>query len=896
MLKLCDIKKTYTVGDLETKALKGVNMEFGKSEFVAILGPSGCGKTTLLNIIGGLDQYTSGDLIINGTSTKEYRSSDWDTYRNHSVGFVFQSYQLIPHQTVLANVELTMTLSGIKKSERKRRAIEALTAIGLGNEIKKKPNQMSGGQMQRVAIARALVNNPEILLADEPTGALDTETSVQIMNLLKEVSKDRLVIMVTHNPELAEQYATRIIRLKDGEVISDTKKEDVAENEGTAKKEGVAENGIADDKSETISEGPTEKRKKPAKKAMSFFTALSLSLNNLLTKKGRTILTSFAGAIGIIGIALILAASTGVQKYIDKVESDTLSQYPIQIQRESVDFSEMMASMVKDGDKEEEPSKIEVIRSNNLMTRLITSMVKEKTTNDMRAFKIFAETDEELKKYIQSVEYSYSTVLNAYKVNEDQTVKRVNPSTVMSDMGMQQGTGGLSLMNSGSDVWTKLPKNREMTEKMYNVLDGRLPEAYDEVVLCVSKRGRISDYALYALGILDSEDLKKMMQDAMSGKELPPVEDTTYTFEELKNLNFSVLPNYAYYEKQENGFYKDQSEDEMYVQKVVRSEGIPVKVVGIVTPSDTGVAETSNFGGILYPAELMDALIEKINASEAVKDQKEQKDTDIFTGISFEPEEKEPLTMETLMAYIETLPAEQKAGMLGMIQSMKSQGMTDEAIAASFDKQLNKKTDATYDGNLRILGVADPEDPSEIRLYPTDFETKEEVIKILDRYSASLPEGEELKYTDYVGLIMSSVTTIINVITYVLIGFVAVSLLVSSIMIGIITYISVMERTREIGILRSIGASKRDIARVFNAETLIIGFVSGIIGVAIPYFVSMIVNSIVYKAFDIENIMQLTIPSAIVLILISMLLTLIGGLIPSRIAANKDPVEALRTE
>ena len=900
MLELSGIRKIYQTGDIEVEALKGVDMTFGDHEFVAILGPSGCGKTTLLNIIGGLDRYTSGDLRINDVSTKNYKSADWDTYRNHSVGFVFQSYQLIPHQSVLTNVELTMTLSGVSKKERRERAEKALRAVGLGDQMKKKPAQMSGGQAQRAAIARALVNDPEIVLADEPTGALDTETSVQIMELLKEVSKDRLVIMVTHNPELAETYATRIIRLSDGLVKSDGMLSEREEGQDTVEV-------VGDD----IVEKPAAfrvrrvKRIEKKKTSMSFGTALSLSLRNLMTKKGRTFLTAFAGAIGIIGIALVLATSTGVQNYIDSIESDTLSNYPLTIEKESVDLTQLMSAMMekRSGSQEDTDEPITEIKSGNLMANMITSIANERTSNDMRAFKKFADESEELKQYVKSVEYVYDTVLNAYNTDSaftDSGIQQVNPSNVMENIGMTGSTSGsiISSMSGSYDVWQQLPENRSLTESMYEVLSGRLPENYDEIVIAVTERGTIGDYTLYALGLLDQGELKEMMEKALAGETLPEAETEAYTFEELKSLSFSVLPNGCYYEKQEDGTYKDLSGDDEYIKKALQEEGISLSVVGIVKMKETSSTDASTFGGVLYEPSLMKELISRNNKSSIVKDQEASPNTDIFTGLPFASDEDDDseLTMEDLENYIKTLTEDEQETANAMITAMKAQGLSDEEILEKFGSFEKQKTEATYDGNMEILGVADTEDPAEVLIYPLDFETKEKVVDILDRYNESLGEEEELKYTDYVGIIMSSVTTIINVITYVLIGFVSVSLIVSSIMIGIITYISVLERTKEIGILRAIGASKRDISRVFNAETLIIGFISGIIGVGIPYLISIGVNALIYSHFNIENIMLLSPAAAGILVLVSMLLTFIGGLIPSGIAARKDPVEALRSE
>lgn len=740
------------------------------------------------------------------------------------------------------------------------------------------------------------MNNPDIILADEPTGALDTETSVQIMNILKEVSKEHLVIMVTHNPELAETYATRIIRLKDGLVTSDEERRPEEEEHATVQV-------IGEKVSEKVAKPVVKKEKKTKRKKMSFFTALSLSLNNLMTKKGRTILTAFAGAIGIIGIAMILSVSTGVQNYIDSVESDTLSQYPLQIRRETVDFTEMMQSMQenrKQKEDEEDDGTIKEISSNNMMSNIIANMANEKTENDMRAFKKFIDGNEELKKYVKTVEYGYATTLFAYRTDVDRKegILRVNPATVMDSIGMTGSTSSsmISLMGSAYDVWAEMPASTAMRDEIYEVIDGRFPEKKNEIVICVTERGRISDYTLYALGIYDSSELKKMFTDAMGGKELSKKETTKFSFEELEKMSFTVLPNYLYYEKKSNGTYEDKSEDDAYVKKMLEEKGIDLQIVGIARVKNGGTSELGLYGGVLYMTDLMDALIEDINASEIVKEQKANPDVDVFTGIEFEQDEKKELTMEDLQAYIATLTEEEQQTTQMMIGAMKQQGSSDEDILAAFSAYLNKETDATYDGNLDLLGVAEIENPASVYIYPKDFEAKEKITAILDDYSATLEEGEELKYTDYVGLIMSSVTTIINAITYILIGFVGISLVVSSIMIGIITYISVMERTREIGILRAIGASKQDIARVFNAETLIIGFVSGLIGIGVPYLVSLFINPLILRLFDIDNIMVLGPIPAVILVLLSMLLTLIGGFIPSRVAAKKDPVEALRTE
>ena len=880
MLKLSNIKKEYITGDTKVHALRGVNIEFRENELVSILGQSGCGKTTLLNIIGGLDQYTSGDLIINGKSTKEFKDSDWDTYRNHSIGFVFQSYNLISHQTVLANVELAMTLSGVSKQERRQRAIDALEKVGLGDQINKRPNQMSGGQMQRVAIARALVNNPDIILADEPTGALDTKTSIQIMNILKEIAKERLVIMVTHNPSLAEEYSTRIIKLLDGEVIDDSMP--------------------YDKNSEAVVNYENKK-----KKSMSFTTALSLSLNNLMTKKGRTFLTAFAGSIGIIGIALILSLSNGVQNYIDSVEEETLGSYPLQIERESADLTGFMTNMMESQTKQNKAeSEDNEIISNNMMSSMISSMAAGTTTNDLKDFKEYLETNSDtLNQYTSGIEYQYKTQLNLYKADDSEDLVQVNPSQVMDSMGVSMGNmaeiAPMSPMGGTNyDIWSQLPAEKNLLDTQYELVDGRFPESHDEVVIIADGNGTISDYALYALGLLDQAELKDMLKSAMNGEELEAKEIIKYSYEDLMNLKFKLLLNTDYYEKNENGTWEDMSEDEDYILNKLQ-DALEVKVVGIIKQkSGTSSSSVAAYGGVGYSTDLTEYAVETIQESEIVKEQMADPAIDILTGIAFESENKdEDMTMEDLQAYIATRPEAEQQQMQGAIQQMKAQGATDEMVLDQFKDYLKAlKTDATYEGNLELLGVANMDEPSTILIYPSDFEAKEKIADFIDKYNSGRDENEVLRYTDFVALMMSSVTTIINAITYILVGFVAISLVVSCIMIGIITYISVLERTKEIGILRAIGASKKDISRVFNAETFIIGLCAGLLGIGVTVLLDMPINSIVFNAFGIENIASLPVNAAIILVVISMVLTVISGLIPSKMAAKKDPVEALRTE
>ena len=868
MLKLQNIKKDYITGDTAVHALKGVSIEFRKSEFVSILGHSGCGKTTLLNIIGGLDRYTDGDLFINGKSTKTYKDRDWDNYRNHSVGFIFQSYNLIPHQIVLSNVELALTLSGVSKQERRKRAEDALKKVGLGDQLGKKPNQMSGGQMQRVAIARALVNDPEILLADEPTGALDSETSVQIMELLKEISKDRLVIMVTHNPELAKQYSTRIVKLLDGNITDDS---DPYGGEETVKAEKA--------------EG-----KRPS---MSFLTALSLSLNNLMTKKARTFLTSFAGSIGIIGIALILSLSNGVNAYIQKVEEDTLSSYPITIEKAGMDVSRLVKDLMGKNEAPEDREK-DKIYSNNIMTEMMTTMVNGISENNLELLKAHIEKTPEFESNTSEIEYKYSTVMNIY----DEKGNRVNPNTVFTTVfgesaAQSQQYSGMSSF-SNTEVWTRLFDNSEFLEKQYDVIAGRMPEKYNEIVLAVDKNNQISDYTLYSLGLKDVKELEEMMKKAQNGEKIEPTEEVTYSYDDILNLKFKLLCNTDYFEKSENGTWVNKTDDELFVQSQLAKLGEDITVVGIIRPAEGSVAnDTAGFVG--YKSELMEHLINKVNDSEIVKAQKASPDTDVLTGLPFEANEN--MTYEELMAYIAALPENEHAEYAAYTEQMTAAGMTNEQIAERFNSAIKaKNSSATYEGNLSLMGVSDLKRPSVINIYPKDFEAKETVAELIDDYNSAAAENEKITYTDYIGLMLSSVTTIINAISYILIAFVSISLIVSSIMIGIITYISVLERTKEIGILRAMGASKRDVSRVFNAETLIVGFSAGVIGILITLLLLIPINAIIGAITDISGLAVLPVAGAAALIIISMLLTLIAGLFPSKIAAKKDPVTALRSE
>ena len=852
MLRLENITKDYITGDSKVEALKGITLQFRKSEFVSILGQSGCGKTTLLNIIGGLDRYTSGDLVINGRSTKEFKDKDWDSYRNHSVGFVFQTYNLIPHQTILSNVELALTLSGVSKTERKKRAIKALEEVGLGEQINKKPNQLSGGQMQRVAIARALVNDPEIILADEPTGALDTKTSVQIMEILKKISKDRLIIMVTHNPELAEKYSSRIIKILDGKITDDSNPYNKEEEE---------------------KEDRTTKAN--SKVSMSFLTALSLSLNNLMTKKGRTILTSFAGSIGIIGIALILSLSSGMQTYINRVEEDTLSSYPITVQEETIDISSMMTSFM--GTNEETEHEEGKVYSRDIVNDMLSTISTKIQSNNLEEFKKYLDDENsEINSYVNAIQYSYNLDLNIYKENEEEIVQ-VNPSQIFSKLGMEDME---NMMIAETDVWQELLDNQELLQSQYDVLAGKWPENYNEVVLIVDENNEISDYTLYALGILDQDELEEKHEKIQNGEEVEDVEQKEYTYEELLNTKFKVLLNTDYYEKDED-IWIDKSEDDEYIKEKIK-DAEEIEVVGIIRPSE-GTVATAMSGAIGYTKDLKEHVINEVNDAEIVKEQKENPDINVFTGTEF-PEDTD---------------ADFDFSSLTEEQRMYMASLSEEELA-NLMQQYTENASATYEGNLEKMGVVDLDNPSSISIYPKDFESKDQIATAIENYNQKQrDDGNEenvITYTDLVGTMMSSVSTIIDAISYVLIAFVAISLVVSSIMIGIITYISVLERTKEIGILRSIGASKKDISRVFNAETFIVGLGAGLLGIIVTLILNIPINMIIKAVTDIGGLASLPVAGGIILVVISMLLTVIAGLIPAKMASKKDPVEALRTE
>lgn len=868
MLELKHITKEYRTGDQVVQALKGVNLKFRSNEFVSILGQSGSGKTTMLNIIGGLDRYTDGDLLINGRSTKEYKDRDWDTYRNHSVGFIFQSYNLIPHQSVLSNVELALTLSGVSKDERRTRAREVLEKVGLKDHVNKRPNQLSGGQMQRVAIARALINDPEILLADEPTGALDSETSVQIMALLQEIAADRLVIMVTHNPQLAEDYSTRIIRVLDGEILSDSNP--------------ASETEIRD-----------SKVLKNDKTFMSFFTALSLSFNNLLTKKGRTLLTAFAGSIGIIGIALIMSLSNGVQNYIARIEEDTLSSYPLTIEESTLDMGMIIGALMGVNNEDLEEVSEGEVAATPIMTDVMDTLASRKDSNNLTAFKEFLEEDADVQANINAIQYSYNIPINIYNAAGVDGVVQVNPSNVMNAIGMGQAMdastsnplqsamgGGAMGGSAGVDSWKELLDNQSLLENQYDTVMGRWPETYNEVILIVDENNRVSDYMLYSLGLLSQEELSESFQSVLAGEEYELSEIPTYTHEELLDMTFKLVINTDLYEK-ENNIWMDQSKNKEFIEEVVANSD-DIKVVGIMRPNPEAVT-TNETGSIGYTSKLKEHIMTAVNDSEIVQEQMDNPEINIFTGMPFPENSNEEFDFAALSdeerAYMATLSEAELAELLNAYQD---------------------NYNATYESNLQTLAAVDEEKPSAINIYAKDFETKDNLETIIADYNARETEAGRdenvITYNDLVGTIMSSVTSIINIISYVLIAFVGVSLIVSSIMIGIITYISVLERTKEIGILRSVGASKRDISRVFNAETFIIGLFSGLLGIGITALLNIPISLIIKNMAGISGIASLPIEGAVFLVIISLVLTVIAGLIPASMAAKKDPVEALRSE
>ena len=883
MLTLSNIHKEYVSGELRVEALKGVSLSFRQNEFVAVLGPSGCGKTTLLNIIGGLDRYTQGDLIIKGRSTREYKDADWDSYRNHSVGFVFQSYNLIPHQTVLSNVELALTLGGVPAKERRRRAVQVLERVGLGDQLNKKPNEMSGGQMQRVAIARALVNDPEILLADEPTGALDSETSVQIMDVLKEIASDRLVIMVTHNPELAAQYATRTIRLLDGRVTDDTMPFD----------------------------GQDDMAQPPARTgatSMHFGTALHLSLNNLMTKKGRTFMVALAGSIGIIGIALILSLSNGVNEYIKSVEEDTLAQYPLTIESETMNQSALLTAMMSASSGKDIPHEEGRVYSSNVMGDLMSAMVSEVNANDLPSFKAYLDGSQEIADLTSSIAYEYGSTLRIYNRNAVGGVQQVQPSTVidtMTNSSMMSNANALASMSSMSslsqmtsmynmNVFFELAGANNQRHGNYELLAGHMPQKYDELLLVVGEGDDISDTTLYTLGLRDQSEVQQLFMTLLTGSTVQ-TETISYSYDDLLNLTFTLVLPGNLYQEQGDGIYADISGDEAAMSQAL-DQGVTLHIAGIARSSSNSMISSMMAGGVGYTHELVEYVVSANNETPAVKAQRAHPDTDIFTGINFSGGVDMEPSMEMLDAYLNSLPQEQQTAMRAMIGMM-----SEERILSMMRAEMAKqKTDATYESNLAKLNATNLDTPTQIKIYPIDFESKQRIVDLIEQYNAQMQAaGHEegvIRYTDYVGSLMSSVTTIVDTISYVLIAFVSISLVVSSIMIGIITYISVLERTKEIGILRAMGASKGDVSRVFTAETLIIGLVAGFLGVLVTWLLTFPINALIHHLTQINAAAILPGGAAAILVAISMLLTILAGAIPSRMAAKKDPVVALRTE
>ncbi|MDD5865969.1 MAG: ATP-binding cassette domain-containing protein [bacterium] len=797
MLKLENITKVYTTKKISQTALKGVSLTFRESEFVSILGPSGSGKTTLLNIIGGLDKYTNGDLIINSISTKKYSDKDWDTYRNHKIGFIFQNYNLIPHQTILANVEIALTLSGISKKERRKRSIKALNDVGLKEHIKKKPNMLSGGQMQRVAIARALVNNPDIVLADEPTGALDTKTSIQIMDLLKNISKDKLVIMVTHNSELAEKYSNRIINIKDGEITRDSNPFNNNEE-----KEKIV------------------KRKR--NKTMNFITALSLSLNNLLTKKSRTFLTSFASSIGIIGIALILSLSKGATKYIDRTERETLASYPISIEKDTIDYNSFIKNTQNNNNKDiYKCNKKSICTFDDLSNNPYLQMTNKKVSNNLKEFKFAIENNyENIFDYVIDIKYNYNVKLELYDKENYQKIS----NSMFTNEEMKE------YLNTSDNTFKELISDEKLLKSQYELLIGKYPEKYNELVLVVNKDGKVPMSLMYTLNYEDKSNLNEVLKS-------DEIKSINYNYNSLLNKTYKLVLPTDYYQKM-NNIWVNKIDDNSYLKNIINN-GQDIKIVGILKVSSDAVNADSGFVG--YTKDLAMHIINEINNSKIAQEQINNKNKNVFTSLPF-----------------------------------------DDNIS--------------YETNAMVIGINDISNPSSISIYPKNFDSKEKIVEIIQKYNKNISDEDKITYTDYVKILMSGITNIIDVITYILIAFVAISLIVSSIMIAIITYISVLERTKEIGILRAIGASKKDISRVFNAETIIEGFISGVFGIIITILLNKVVDTIVYNISSVSNITHLAISHAIILIIISVFLTFIAGLIPAKIASKKDPVVALRSE
>ena len=911
MLVLKNIVKDYVTGDTTVRALNDVSINFRENEFVSILGPSGCGKTTLLNIIGGLDRYTSGDLQINGKSTKRFTDSDWDTYRNHSIGFVFQSYNLIPHQSVLANVELALTLSGVSKKERKERAIAALEKVGLKEQIHKRPNQMSGGQMQRVAIARALINNPDILLADEPTGALDSETSVQVMELLREIAKDKLIIMVTHNPELATEYSSRIIRCMDGKVIDDSNPFEPQKEEYEAEK--------------TKAEEEKAKGRKPS---MSFATAFGLSMRNLGTKKGRTFLTAFAGSIGIIGIALVLALSNGIQNYVDKVQNDTLMAYPMSIEKEAVDTNNVLNAVMGMGESmmniDHDREKVYV---NQMVAEMLNTFVAQSSSNNIKSFKKYVDDNREaFDTLCNDVQFKYSTILNIYKADTSEEIVKVNPNTALADVAGNMLQGMEGFMNTSMvDAWIELIGDDEVIERQYDVIYGRLPKDKNEVVLMVDGNNEINDLLLYALGIRNQKNFSTDIMGALAGTEVEKI-DQSYTYEEICNMKFKLVLNCDYMVKdKKTGLWSDRSSNLAYVKQLIE-KGMDINIVGIIRPDEDNVLSVGT-GGIGYTTELMEYALEYTANSQPVKEQLANPKVDIITGMEFidltvNDFDLVDIDMSVInMNYLDISPFMSMAGDIDLaeidimdmssifnfgdmtdLQKKLMEGyLNDEQVIALKQAYIDTvNAQCSYDNTMSILGYQPVDTPTSIYFYPKSFESKDELNAMINYYNESVTADGHPEYTisatDPIGILLSSVTKIIDIVTYVLVVFVAISLVVSSIMIGIITYISVLERTKEIGILRAIGASKSDVSRVFNAETIIVGLAAGIIGILSTLLLELPINFLLDYLTKTGAAAQLPFNAAVILVCISVFLTFIAGLVPSSLAAKKDPVEALRTE
>ena len=911
MLILKNIVKDYATGDTSVTAMNDVSINFRESEFVSILGPSGCGKTTMLNIIGGLDRYTSGDLVINGKSTKTFTDENWDTYRNHSIGFIFQSYNLIPHQSVLSNVELALTLSGVSKKERRERAIEALNKVGLGDHINKKPNQMSGGQVQRVAIARALINNPDILLADEPTGALDSETSVQIMELLKEISKDKLIIMVTHNPDLAYEYSNRIIRFKDGRMIDDSNPFLPTQADYDAEKLKAE-----------------EEKKKGRKPSMSFQTAFGLSLRNLATKKGRTFLTAFAGSIGIIGIALVLALSTGIQNYVDKMQNDTLLAFPMSVEKESVDIESMSnAVMGMSPMNQELGHELDKVYVNDMFAQLINTFIAQSTSNNLKSFRKYIEDNRaKFDELCNDVQYKYSTPLNVYRVDTENVVQ-VNPSNMMDAFGsndmMSMAEG---FMGTGFSVWNELIGGNDVVSRQYEIVHGRLPEAFNEVVLIIDSNNEINEMVLYALGIRDQAEFSKNLMASLAGGQMAQTSDESFTYDDICNMKFKLVLSSDYMVKdEETGLWKDKRTNPAFVKKLVE-KGTDIKIVGIIRPDEDNVLSVGT-GGIGYTKELMQYALEQTAASEVVKQQLANPKVDVITGLEFMDLTVNDFDLADIdmnlidMNYLDIGPFMSMSGDMDLseiditdmssmfsfgdmseLQKKLMEGFLDDeqviALKQAYIDTINAQ--CSYDKTMELLGYQPVDSPTSIYFYPKSFESKDELNAMIKYYNEQVTADGHPEYeitpTDAIGALLASVTKIINIVTYVLVVFVAISLVVSSIMIGIITYISVLERTKEIGILRSIGASKGDVSRVFNAETITIGLGAGVLGIITTLILEIPINFLLDYLTQTGAAAQLPFSAAVILIAISVFLTFIAGLVPSSIAAKKDPVEALRTE